>query len=146
MDKTNHPEINLISRQIDGEYPSYQEIIPKESKTKIIINKDEFGKQIKTAGLFGGRANEIILKVDPKEKEIEVRSQDSEVGESESTLSAKIEGEPLKISFNWKFLLDGLTNIKSSEISFEFQGNDGPAVIRPVGDVSYLYVIMPIKI
>jgi DNA polymerase-3 subunit beta len=145
MDKTDHPEVNLISRQIDGEYPSYQEIIPKESKTKIIVNKEEFGKQVKTAGLFGGRANEIVLKVDPKEKEIEVKSQDSEVGESESTLAAKIEGEPLKISFNWKFLLDGLVNIKSSEISFEFQGNDGPAVIRPVGDASYLYVIMPIK-
>jgi DNA polymerase III subunit beta len=145
MEKTDHPEIDLISRQIDGEYPSYQEIIPKESKTKIIIDKEEFKKQVKTAGLFGGRTNEIVLKVDPKEKEIEISSQDADIGESESTMPAKIEGDQLKVSFNWKFLLDGLTNIKSSEISFELQGNDGPAVIRPVGDASYLYVIMPIK-
>lgn len=146
MDETDHPEINLISRQIEGEYPSYQEIIPKASKTKITLNKEEFAKQVKTAGLFGGRTNEVVLKIDPKEKEFEISSQDSDVGESESTMPAKIEGDSLKVSFNWKFLLDGLVNIKGSEISFEFQGTEGPAVIRPVGDASYLYVIMPIKI
>ncbi len=145
MDETDHPEINLISRQIEGEYPSYQEIIPKASKTKIVLNKEEFAKQVKTAGLFGGRTNEVVLKIDSKDKELEISSQDADVGESESTMPAKIEGDSLKVSFNWKFLLDGLVNIKGSEISFEFQGTEGPAVIRPVGDASYLYVIMPIK-
>ncbi len=141
-----HPEINLISRQIEGEYPSYQEIIPKEAKTKITLNKDEFAKQVKAAGIFGGRTNEIILKIDPKDKEIEIYSQDSEMGESNLSLPAKTEGTELKISFNWKFILEGLDNIKSSEIIFELQGNNGPAVIKPIGDQSYLYVVMPIKI
>jgi DNA polymerase-3 subunit beta len=144
LSNSEHQEINLISRQIEGEYPSYQEIIPKESKTKVILNKEEFGKQIKTAGLFGGRTNEVVLKIDGKE--IEIKSQDSEIGESESTIAAKVEGDTLRTSFNWKFIIDGLANMKSSEISFEFQGADGPAVIRPVGDASYLYVVMPIKI
>jgi len=143
LPNSEHPEINLISRQIEGEYPSYQEIIPKASKTKAILNKEEFAKQIKTAGLFGGRTNEVVLKVDAKE--IEIKSQDSEIGESESVVPAKIDGDTLKASFNWKFIVDGLSNMKSSEILFEFQGGDGPAVIRPVGDASYLYVIMPIK-
>ena len=44
LPNSDHPEINLISRQIDGEYPSYQEIIPKESKTKLTLNKEEFVK------------------------------------------------------------------------------------------------------
>lgn len=144
LPNSEHPEINLISRQIEGEYPSYQEIIPKTSKTKVVLDKEEFTKQIKTAGLFGGRTNEVVLKVDGKE--VEIKSQDSEIGESESTVPAKTEGDNLKVSFNWKFIVDGLSNMKSSEISFEFQGSDGPAVIRPVGDASYLYVIMPIKI
>lgn len=146
LPNSTHPEINIISRQIDGEYPAYGEIIPKAAKTKIVLNKDDFAKQIKTAGLFGGKTNEVILKIDPTLKEIEIKSQDSEIGESELKLGATIEGDSLKVSFNWKFILDGLTNIKSSEISFEFQSNDGPAVIRPVGDASYLYVIMPIRI
>ena len=140
----DHPEINLISRQIEGEYPSYQEIIPKEGKTKITLNRDEFMKQVKAAGIFGGRTNEIILKT--SSKELEIFSQDAEIGESNLSLPAKIEGDDLKVSFNWKFLVDGLTNIKSSEIVFEFQGDDGPSIIRPVGDSSYLYVVMPIKL
>ena len=68
------------------------------------------------------------------------------MGESNLSLPAKTEGVELKISFNWKFILEGLDNIKSSEISFELQGNNGPAVIKPIGDQSYLYVVMPIKI
>ena len=140
----DHPEINLISRQIEGEYPSYQEIIPKEGKTKITLNRDEFIKQVKAAGIFGGRTNEIILKT--SSKELEIFSQDAEIGESNLSLPAKIEGDDLKVSFNWKFLVDGLTNIKSSEIVFEFQGDDGPSIIRPIGDSSYLYVVMPIKL
>ncbi|HNP79537.1 MAG TPA: DNA polymerase III subunit beta [Candidatus Pacearchaeota archaeon] len=140
----DHPEINLISRQIEGEYPAYQEIIPKTGKTKITVNKEEFLKQIKTAGIFGGRTNEIILKV--SSKEIEISSQDAEIGEANLKLPSKTQGEEIKVSFNWKFLADGLANIKSSEILFEFQGDDGPSVIRPIGDNSYLYVVMPIKI
>ena len=140
----DHPEINLISRQIEGEYPSYQEIIPKEGKTKITLNRDEFIKQVKAAGIFGGRTNEIVLKT--SSKELEIFSQDAEIGESNLSLPAKIEGDDLKVSFNWKFLVDGLANIKSSEIVFEFQGDDGPSIIRPVGDSSYLYVVMPIKL
>ena len=144
LPNSTHPEINIVSRQIDGQYPTYEEIIPKTSKTKIVVNKDEFNRQIKTAGLFGGKTNEVIIKIE--EKGIEIKSQDSEIGESELNMPAITEGDFSKISFNYKFILDGLTNIKSSEISFEFQGNDGPAVIRPVGDASYLYVIMPIRI
>lgn len=146
LSTVNHPEINLISRQIEGEYPSYQEIIPKDGKTKITVNKEEFLKQIKTAGIFGGRTNEVVLKITAKEKQVEIFSQDADIGEASLNIPAKIEGSSIKVSFNWKFLIDGLVNIKSSEIVFEFQGDDGPAVIRPVGDVSYLYVVMPIKL
>ena len=144
LPNSTHPEINLVSRQIDGEYPSYEEIIPKTSKTKIILNKDEFIKQIKMAGLFGGRTSEVLIKVG--ENNIEIKSQDDEIGESELSMSAITEGDEVKVSFNYHFILDALTNIKSSEISFEMQGNDRPALIKPVGDASYLYVVMPIRI
>jgi DNA polymerase III subunit beta len=146
LSTVDHPEINLISRQIEGEYPSYQEIIPKEGKTKITVNKEEFLKQVKTAGIFGGRTNEIVLKISPKEKDMEIFSQDADVGEANLNIPAKIQGDALRVSYNWKFLIDGLMNIKSSEILFEFQGDDGPSIIRPVGDASYLYVVMPIKL
>jgi len=51
----------------------------------------------------------------------------------------------LEISFNHRFLSDGILNIKSAEIIFELSKDEGPAVLKPVGDQSYLYVVMPIK-
>ncbi|MDD5639842.1 MAG: DNA polymerase III subunit beta [Candidatus Pacebacteria bacterium] len=144
--KNNHPEVNLVSRQIEGQYPNYQEIIPKSAKTKIIVNRDDFMKKIKTAGIFGGKINEVSFAINKGSDEIEITSQDVDSGESKQSINSQIEGGDLKVSFNWKFVLDGLQNIKSSEISFEFQSSEGPAVIRGIGDDSYLYVVMPIKL
>lgn len=145
MEETNHPQIQIISRLIEGEYPNYQEIIPKKSTTQIILDKDEFLNQIKTASLFSGRVSEIKIKADPKKKEIEFFSQSPDIGEYRSLILGKTKGEAVEIAFSHRFLLDGLSNIKSSEVVFELNGDAGPGVIKPVGDESYLYVVMPIK-
>jgi DNA polymerase-3 subunit beta len=145
MKEINHPKIQIVSRLIDGEYPNYQEIIPTKFRTKVVLKRDEFLNQIKTASLFSGKINEIKIKVDPAKKEVEIFAKDADIGESQSAMQAKIEGEAIEASFNHKFLGDGLQNIKSSEIVFEFSKEDGPCIIKPVGDVNYIYVVMPIK-
>jgi len=141
----SHPQIHLVSRLIEGEYPNYQEIIPEEFKTQIILKKDEFLNQIKTASIFSGKINEVKLKVDLKGQKIAVFSQSPDLGEYNSFFPAKIKGKELEVSFNHRFLIDGLLNIKSSQVVFELSGEDGPGVLKPVGDKSYLYIVMPIK-
>ena len=145
LQETDHPEVNLVSRLIEGEYPTYQEIIPKESQTKITINKDEFINQLKIASLFGGKINEIKIKANAETKELEILSQDPDLGEIKSNIAAKIEGDKADVSFNWRFVLDGLAKIKSSEVFFGLHDNKGPAILKPIGDASYLYVVMPIN-
>jgi len=145
MKEVSHPQIQISSRLIEGEYPNYQEIIPKKFKTHIILKKDEFLNQIKTASLFSGKINEIKFIINPSKKEVEISAQSPDIGESKSTLPAKIEGDSMEISFNHKFLIDGLLNIKSSEVIFDLTKKEGPCVLKPVGDLSYTYVIMPIK-
>lgn len=145
MKEIKHPQIQITSRLIEGQYPNYQEIIPNKFKTTITLKKDEFLNQIKTASLFSNKNNEIKISILPPKKEIEVFSQNPTIGENTSSLPAKIEGELMEISFNYKFLIDGLTNIKSSEVVFNISKEDGPSILRPVGDSSYLYVVMPIK-
>jgi DNA polymerase-3 subunit beta len=76
---------------------------------------------------------------------LEILSQDPDLGESRSNIAAKIEGDKADVSFNWRFVLDGLAHIKGSEVFFGLQDNKGPAVLKPVGDASYLYVVMPIN-
>jgi len=145
MQETPHPQVQIISRLIEGEYPNYEEIIPKKFKTHVVIKRDEFLEQIKAASLFSGKINEVKIGANPDNKEIEIFAQDPDIGESKSVIQAKIEGEPVKLSFNYKFLSDGLLNIKSSEVVFDISKEDGPCILKPVGDASYIYVVMPIK-
>ena len=145
MKEAPHPQVQIISRLIEGEYPNYEEIIPKKFKTHIILKRDEFLNQIKAASLFSGKINEIKIKTDGKIKEIQISAQDPDIGQSQSSIPAKIEGEPIEVSFNHKFLIDGLLNIKSSEVIFDISKEEGPCVLKPVGDTSYIYVVMPIK-
>jgi DNA polymerase-3 subunit beta len=145
MGETPHPQIQLVSRLIEGEYPNYKEIIPQKYTTQLALDKGEFFNQIKSASLFSGKINEVKIKADPKKKEITIFSQNPEIGEYQSSVSGKIKGEDVNISFNHRFLLDGLLNIKSSEVIFELNGDSGPGVLKPVGDDSYIYVVMPIK-
>lgn len=145
MKEINHPQAQIISRLIEGEYPNYEEIIPKKFKTHIVLNRDEFLSQIKAASLFSGKINEIKITANSQNKEIEIFAQDPDIGQNQSTIPVKIEGESIAVSFNHKFLIDGLSNIKSSEIIFDLSKEEGPCILKPVGDASYIYVVMPIK-
>lgn len=145
MKEVAHPQVQIISRLIEGEYPNYEEIIPKKFKTHIILKRDEFLNQIKAASLFSGKINEVKIKTDIQTKEVQISAQDPDIGQSQSSISAKIDGEPIEVSFNHKFLIDGLLNIKSSEVVFDISKEEGPCVLKPVGDASYIYVVMPIK-
>ncbi len=145
MAETPHPQIQLVSRLIEGEYPNYEAIIPKKSETQVAFQRNEFLNQIKSASLFSGKINEVKLKIDPKKERIELFSQNPDLGEYHSYLPGRIKGKELEISFNHRFLADGLLNIKNPEVVFELTGSEGPAVLKPAGDQTYLYVVMPIK-
>lgn len=145
MKETAHPEVQITSRLIEGEYPNYEEIIPKKFKTNIILKRDEFLNQIKAASLFSGKINEVKISANTEKKEVNISAQDPNIGQSQSSIQVKIEGEKIETSFNHKFLIDGLLNIKSSEVMFDISKEDGPCILRPVGDTSYIYVVMPIK-
>ncbi|OGZ63734.1 MAG: DNA polymerase III subunit beta [Candidatus Staskawiczbacteria bacterium RIFCSPLOWO2_01_FULL_40_39] len=145
MKEMPHPQIQITSRLIEGEYPNYQDIIPTKFKTNITLKRDDFLSQIKTASLFASKVNEVKISADAEKKEIEIFSQNPEVGENKSRIPVKIDGENIQVSFNYKFLIDGLLNIKSSEVIFDISKEEGPCILRPVGDASYIYVVMPIK-
>lgn len=141
-----HPQMQIVSRLIEGEYPNYQEIIPKKYETEIVLSKNEFLNRIRTASLFSTRLNnEIRLIADLKQQNLALLAQNPEIGENRSFLPGKIKGEKAEISFNSRFLVDGINNIKSQEIFFGLNGEAGASVLKPIGDASYLYVVMPIK-
>jgi len=145
MAETDHPEVQLISRSIEGEYPNYENIIPKEYKTSLLLEKNDFLNQIKAASIFSGKISEVKLKVDPKKEGIEILSQSPELGEYRSFSPGKVKGEKGEVSFNHRFLIDGILNIKGDNLNFEINGADGPAALKPTSDQNYIYIVMPMK-
>lgn len=137
--------IQVVSRLIEGEYPNYQDVIPKEHKTKALFTKEEFVNHVKGASVFSGKSNEIVLSVDPAKKGVSFIAQNAEAGESKSFLAAEVTGEKVEIAFNWRFLLEGLVQMKAAQIEFDLSGEDGPALLRAGDHEGYVYVIMPIK-
>lgn len=139
------PQFCLISRLIEGEYPDYQEIIPKSYQTQITLNKNDFLNQIKSASLFSGKTNKIEIKIDPDQNLITFFTQNPDTGEFKSSLTGAAKGEKTEISFNFKFLIDGLLNFESPKVIFELNGEGGPALLKSAEDQDYIYILMPIK-
>jgi len=136
-------EVQLISRLIDGQYPDYQQIIPKNFKTKVFVLKDEIINNIRIASIFSSKINDIKLLISPGK--IEILAKDPDLGENQSQILTKTEGENLEINFNFKYLLDGLANISTKQVFLGLNSESSPAIIRPVQEQDYLYVVMPIK-
>jgi len=143
--ESKKPQARLVSRLIEGEYPNYEDVIPREFKTQVIIARERFLNHIKSASLFSGRTNEIKLSISPKKGSVTIFSQNVDLGETLSELSAQIKGEEADVSFNYKFLSDGLAQIKTNEVVLELNGQEGPGVLKPINDSNYLYIIMPVK-
>ncbi len=146
MSETPHPKIQFFSRLIEGEYPNYQEIIPQKFDFKASLQKNTFLQHLKTVSLFSNKINEVKMKIKQESQKIELEGQNSDIGQSTSSLSAEIEGSGnMEVSFNWRFLIDGLNQIKNKDFVFTINKDEGPAVLRPKGDSSYLYLLMPLR-
>jgi DNA polymerase III subunit beta len=132
------------SRIIIGNYPDYKQIIPQEEKTKIVINKNDFSRAIKAAGIFSKTGiNDISLNF--IKNKIIISSSSSQTGENFIELEAHIRGDDNEIFINYKYLIDGLNNINSENIVLQITDNNTPCIIKPEKDNDFLYLIMPIK-
>lgn len=143
--ETDNPQSQIVSRLIEGEFPNYEEIIPKGSKTKIEVEQIKLQNGIKSASLFSGKGNELTIKVEPKKNQIEIMAQDTEVGETDVVIPAKITGEKVDICFNYKFLLEGVSKIKGKEVIIELNGEGGPGMIKSGKNQNLIHILMPIK-
>jgi len=138
--------IYFVSRLINGNYPNYEQIIPKEFNIILKLNKQEFINQLKLVSLFTSNNNDIKLEILNKENKIKLTSQ-TQQGSSSAIIKADIEGRGLEgIIFNYKFILDGLNNIKDkNNVIFKIQNESTPVLIEGVEKDTFNYILMPIK-
>ena len=137
-------ETEIISRLIDGQYPDYRQIIPKEFKTQTTIKKDDLMHALKATALFAPDTNNIQLEV--TESGIKVSASSAAAGENEAVVNAKVSGIPNNAVFNFRYLLDCLNNLSEPNIVLKMINDTSPAMIVPENRNNYLYIVMPIKI
>ncbi len=137
--------IYLTSRIIDGIFPDYHQIIPKDYKTTVVVLKQDLLNALKISNVFSDKFNQVNLSVKPKEKLFELSSSNNDVGENKTYLDAATTGEPIELGFNYKYFLDCFQSITTDSVSIKFAGSSKPIVVSPVSDNSFTYLIMPMN-
>jgi len=137
--------IYITTRLVDGVFPDYQQIIPKEYTTELIVLKQEFMSALKITNLFADKLNQITFRVEPNKKIFEITAQNTDIGENTIVIDAALSGESMSLGFNQKYILDCFPSITKDSVSLRFGGVNRPLVIQSVGDKSFSYLVMPLN-
>lgn len=138
-------DIYITSRVVNGVFPDYKQIIPKETNTEAIVLKQDLLTTLKLAHVFSDKFNRVDLNIDPANKFFELISKNNSTGEYTTTIKSALTGDSLQVSFNQKYLLDVLNTTKQDSVTLSFSGPNKPLVITGVGDPSFRYLIMPMN-
>jgi DNA polymerase-3 subunit beta len=138
-------ETVISSRLIEGQFPSWEKIIPTKFVSEAVLDRAEFIKAVKLASVFA-RNEANVIKIETQEKQLKLTSEAKQLGAQESEVDAEITGEPVVIAFNSKYLLDALSACSSKQVKIEFSGNLSAALIKPQDEKDLEYVVMPIRL
>ncbi len=143
-------DAELVSQLIDGTFPDYEQIIPQSHQTRTVLSTDAFLKACKQAEIFAREGSQIaLINITPGDElqpgMVEISGQSEETGSNQTVVDATIDGPPLLIAFNVRFLRDVLDVIKTPNVALETTSDSSPGVIRPVGSKDFLHVIMPMR-
>jgi DNA polymerase-3 subunit beta len=139
------PRIELMSRLIEGTYPNYSQVVPEQSNTTITMTTKELHDRARGVSIFA-RDSANVVRIKTEADAISISANTSEVGSSEATVKAEIDGADIQIAFNSRYLLDVLALLGSEKVTMGFNGPLSPGVIKPAGKDDYTYVIMPVRV
>ncbi len=139
-------EAEVISRLVDGNFPDYRQLIPAQSEIVATMNKAEFTRVTKVAGLFARESGgSVTVTVDSDAKIVSLHSVASELGENTSELDAEVEGSG-QVTLNSRYLTEALGVLDAETITFSFSGKLSPVILKSTAkDTNYYHVIMPLK-
>ena len=144
-------DAELVSQLIDGTFPDYQQIIPRSYKSRTLVSTASLLKACKQAEIFAREGSNVVRlniknsgELQPGEVEISAHSE--ETGSNETIVEATVDGVPLLIAFNVKFLREVLEVVKTPNVAIETSAANAPGVVKPVGDDLFQHVIMPMHL
>lgn len=137
----------IVSRLMEGQYPKYNQLIPQESPKEAIINIAQLTNTLERVAImvnertsivrFEFAENKLVLKAD---------TPDSGASEDEIDVDFKAGTEELKIAFNYRYVLDCLKNMESTEVKIGLNTSLSATVLMPNNDEDYICLVMPVQI
>ena len=137
--------VYIVTRLVEGNFPDYQQIIPKEYQTHATVLLGDFLHALKKTNIFTNKFLQVGLTIDSSRKCIELKSENTEAGATEEPISASIDGNDLSLSFNQRYLAESLSQFSDDSIELSFAGIGRPLVIKGVSDSTFRYLVMPMN-
>ncbi len=137
-------ETRITARQLEGVFMAYRDILPKEYKTRFIINREELLSSIERASLFAKEGKNNLIKINVSGGMINISSRSEEGNVSES-ISAEVEGDDILIGFNSKYISDVLKAVTDEDVAFEMTGRESSCLIKPADGEKYIYLVLPVR-
>lgn len=140
------PQLEIVSRLIDGNFPDYRQLIPQTSEIVIEIQKNDFSRTTKVASLFArDSGGGITLRASKEDDKLAIHSIASELGKNTSEADAKVSQDG-EITINSRYLSEVLGVINGSDLKFAFNGKLSPCLLTEnIKKPDFLYIIMPMK-
>ncbi|HSE56871.1 MAG TPA: DNA polymerase III subunit beta [Candidatus Paceibacterota bacterium] len=137
--------IFLTSRLVDGIFPDYRQIIPKEWKTQCVLLKQDLSNTLRLSTIFADKFQQTMFSLNPAEKTVSVTSQNADVGENTSSVDAVLKGEPIEVTINLRYFLDAFQALSGDSIAIELTQPNRALVVKSVSDHNFLYLLMPLN-
>lgn len=143
-------DAELVSQLIEGNFPDYRVVLPKNFKNQTIVNTDAFLKAVRQAEIFARNGNNVVrLSLQKREDEpgrIVVSAQTEETGTNETSIEANIDGPDITVALNVRYLRDALEVIQTPNLVLQLNDNKSPVQLQSPGEDNFLHVIMPMHI
>jgi DNA polymerase-3 subunit beta len=143
--------IEIVSQLIDGQFPDFTRIIPTAHMTRTTVTTSELQNAVKASSVFAREAmNTIRLQIAPANEmgggKVTITATSAESGDNVGDIDATVEGEPVEIAFNARYLADVLNILRSPQVAIETSSGASPGVFKAVGRDDFVHVIMPMQI
>lgn len=137
-------EIEVISKLIDGSFPEYRRLFPKDNNIEVKVAKSELSRVTKLAALFAREVGGSIICETKKPNTFSVKSIANEFGENDSMIEAPVEIEG-KVTLNSRFLIDALNALEEDEVVFLFSDKMSPVLLKNAKSNKYTHIVMPLN-
>ncbi len=140
----------VVSQLIDGAFPDFQPVIPQRHKTRSVLNTASLLKACKTADIFAREASHTArIRIEPGNEMsagfATISATSVETGDNQAQVDADVDGDPIELSFNVKYLTDVLAVVGTPQVAIETNSSVEPGVVKSVGKDDFLHIIMPMQ-